>query len=248
MRYAAFIILSLLLVSLQAQEINLKNFPYIQPVSVEKPDTSSKNYFADSDQDGVRDDKDKCPDTKANAHVDLFGCIILDDDDKDGVSNANDKCPQTPEKATVNLEGCEPDNDNDGVPDAKDKCPDTEEGFLIDSFGCPQAKTLNIHFKTKDFRVSDDFLPELEEFANFLRDNEEYQVIIYGYTDNQEAPHSDKQLAQKRANAVMNIIISHGVKLTRLTAIGMGSENPIKKNDSAENRANNRRIEVELLQ
>ena len=46
----------------------------------------------------------------------------------------------------------------------------------------------------------------------------------------------------------MRVFIEHGVKLTRLTAIGMGIKNPIADNETSEGRAQNRRIEVELLQ
>jgi len=244
MRFVIVFGLSLISILLNAQETSMDAFPLVQPISVEKPDLSESNYFADSDEDGVRDDKDKCPNTQRNAYVDVFGCIILDDDDKDGVANKDDQCPQTPEEATVNLQGCEPDNDADGVPDRLDKCPNTEEGFLLDNFGCPQAKRLNITFEEKSSNLSEEFFPELEEFAYFLIENEDFQAIIYGYSDNFETPNNEKLLSQKRAKAVMEKIISYGVKLTRLTAIGMGNKNEMNQDDSQDNR----KIEVELLQ
>lgn len=245
MKYLSLITSLLFIVSLNAKDINQKQFPFILPVSLEKADNSSNNYFADSDADGVHDDKDKCPATTKNAHVDLFGCIILNDDDNDGVSNKDDKCPNTEKGATVTLKGCEPDNDEDGVSDAKDNCPDTSKDFIVDSVGCPQTAILKINFKTKEFKIMDDYLPEVEEFSNFLLENEGYQAIIYGYTDSNE---NSKQLSRNRAKSLMNILIANGVKLTRLTAIGMGSKNPIEDNETAEGRAKNRRIEVELLQ
>lgn len=248
MKYLFLFFTSLFLLSAHAEEINTKEFPLILPISLEKADNSLNNYFADTDNDGVSDDKDKCQKTKANAKVDLFGCIILNDDDYDGVSNRDDKCPKTEADATVNLNGCEPDNDADSVPDVKDKCPDTEEGFLVDKDGCPQTKVLQVHFKTKGFTIDDDSLPEVEEFAFFLLDNKEYQAIIYGYTDNVGKMSKNKELSQKRASAIVDALISFGVKLTRLTAIGMGPKNPIAENSTPEGRTKNRRIEVELLQ
>ncbi|MBC8238446.1 MAG: OmpA family protein [Helicobacteraceae bacterium] len=248
MKYLLLFILSFLLISLHAQEITQEEFPLIQPVSLEKADLSLKNYFADIDSDGVSDDKDKCPSTPQNTKVDLFGCMILNDSDKDGVSDKDDKCPNTQEGATVNLNGCEPDNDKDGVPDFRDECPDTSEEFLVDSIGCPQTTILNIHFKSKEFKIMDDSLAEIEKFALFLLDNKNYQALIYGYTDNSGDANKNKQLSRERAHAVMDVLIGHGVKLTRLTAIGMGSKNPIADNSTPEGRAKNRRIEVELLQ
>ena len=247
MKYLFLMILSFIIFSLNAREITKKEFPLIQPISLEQADMSSENYFADSDNDGVSDDKDKCPNTLGGKNVDLFGCMILNDADNDGVADKNDICPNTSREATVNSQGCEPDTDEDGIPDAKDECPDTSRDFIVDIVGCPQASILKVYFEPKEFTLKDDSLSEIEEFANFLLDNEGYQAIVYGHTDSQD-PDSNKQLSQNRANAVMNALIDFGVKLTRLTAIGMSSKKPIADNDTPEGRAKNRRIEVELLQ
>ncbi|MFT5659849.1 MAG: OOP family OmpA-OmpF porin [Sulfurimonas sp.] len=248
MRYLFLFILSVLIYSSNAREISRNEFPLIQPISLEEADISLNNYFADSDKDGVHDDKDKCPQTLNGNKVDLFGCMILNDTDNDGVANKNDKCPNTQDGITVNLKGCEPDYDEDGVPDTRDSCPDTSTEFIVDNVGCPQTAVLKINFKAKEFIIMDDTLPEVENFALFLLDNKSYQAIIYGYTDSENSTGNNKQLSQKRANAVMEVLIGHGVKLTRLTAIGMGSKNPIAENSTPEGRAKNRRIEIELLQ
>ena len=247
MKYILLFMFSFLPVSLNAQEITQEEFPLIKPISLEKAGLSLKNYFADIDADGVSDDKDKCLNTPQNTKVDLFGCMILDDSDKDGVSDKDDECPNTQEGATVNLSGCEPDNDNDGVPDARDNCPDTSEEFLVDTAGCPQTAILNIHFQSKEFKIMDDSLAQIENFALFLLENKDYQALIYGYTDTLESDNNQK-LSRQRAHVVVDALIGQGVKLTRLTAIGMGSKKPIADNNTAEGRAKNRRIEVELLQ
>lgn len=113
----------------------------------------------DSDNDGVSDSKDKCPDTPAGVAVDKKGCPLdrdkdgvadyLDtcpdaagtammngcpDRDNDGVADAEDRCPDT--KGTVALKGC-PDADNDGVADIDDKCPNSKAGTPVDASGCP---------------------------------------------------------------------------------------------------------------
>lgn len=58
----------------------------------------------DSDNDGVPDDLDKCPDTPAGVEVDADGCPL--DSDGDGVPDYLDKCPGTPAGAKVNPMGC----------------------------------------------------------------------------------------------------------------------------------------------
>jgi len=93
----------------------------------------------DADRDGVKDSKDKCPDTPRGVKVDKNGCPI--DTDGDGVPDYLDKCPNTPPEAYgfVDEHGCPLDTDGDGVPDYLDKCPGTpkEAKGFIDSKGCP---------------------------------------------------------------------------------------------------------------
>ena len=60
--------------------------------------------IADSDNDGVPDDKDACPNTPRNVKVDATGCPF--DSDKDGVPDYKDKCPDTPPGTKVFGDGC----------------------------------------------------------------------------------------------------------------------------------------------
>ncbi|MBF0438459.1 MAG: OmpA family protein [Magnetococcales bacterium] len=58
----------------------------------------------DADGDGVKDDKDQCPDTPRGTKVDAKGCPL--DSDGDGVIDDQDRCPNTPSGAKVNRVGC----------------------------------------------------------------------------------------------------------------------------------------------
>jgi outer membrane protein OmpA-like peptidoglycan-associated protein len=89
----------------------------------------------DSDEDGVSDPNDLCPNTPFGVRVDAFGCPI--DSDKDGVANYLDECPNTPLGIPVDENGCPVDADEDGVPDYLDICKDTPEGVPVDKRGCP---------------------------------------------------------------------------------------------------------------
>jgi OOP family OmpA-OmpF porin len=89
----------------------------------------------DSDRDGVPDYLDKCPDTPKGMKVDKDGCSL--DSDRDGVPDSLDKCPNTPKGETVGADGCPLDSDGDGVVDSLDKCPDTPKGVKVGADGCP---------------------------------------------------------------------------------------------------------------
>src|SRR5205809_831740 len=95
----------------------------------------------DSDQDGIPDKKDACPNTPAGVQVDPKGCPV--DSDGDGVPDGVDQCPNTPAGATVDAVGCPADADKDGVPDGIDQCPNTPIGALVDAKGCPMDSDLD---------------------------------------------------------------------------------------------------------
>jgi outer membrane protein OmpA-like peptidoglycan-associated protein len=92
-------------------------------------------YSPDTDADGVKDRKDRCPNTPRGAIVDMKGCPV--DTDGDAVPDGLDKCPTTPRGWPVDASGCPTDADGDGVPDGRDRCADTPTGAVVDADGCP---------------------------------------------------------------------------------------------------------------
>jgi outer membrane protein OmpA-like peptidoglycan-associated protein len=88
----------------------------------------------DSDEDGVPNKYDKCPNTpeKYRNHVDSVGCPA--DTDRDSVLDADDACPTVPGLPKFN--GC-PDSDGDGVEDKLDKCPTVKGSPAFN--GCPDS-------------------------------------------------------------------------------------------------------------
>ena len=88
----------------------------------------------DSDNDGVADGMDRCPNTRAGTQVDSSGCEV--DSDGDGVADSADQCADTPRGTRVDTNGCALDSDNDGVSDGQDECPATVSGATVDARGC----------------------------------------------------------------------------------------------------------------
>jgi len=199
----------------------------------------------DSDNDGITDNIDKCPDTPAGVKVDKQGCPV--DSDKDGVADYLDKCPNTPAGVKVDKQGCPIDSDKDGVPDYLDKCVHTPKGVKVDKNGCPVSFTFDITFKLNSYKIEPQFMPEIKKFADFLKQNPAYNAEIEGYTDNTGSAIYNKLLSLKRAKAVYEALIKEGIDKNRLKFAGFGAENPIAPNTTPEGRAKNRRVVAKLF-
>ena len=91
---------------------------------------------ADSDNDGIIDTLDQCPNTSAGVDVDSRGCEINQDNDGDGVLDMADQCPDTPVNMEVDASGCPLDSDQDGYPGYLDQCPHSAIGAKVDDRGC----------------------------------------------------------------------------------------------------------------
>jgi len=198
----------------------------------------------DSDNDGIVDSMDKCPNTPEGVKVDKNGCQI--DSDGDGVYDNVDKCPDTPAGVGVDVNGCPLDDDKDGVANYLDKCPDTPRGVVVDKNGCALTYNFDITFDNDSAVIKPQFMKKVEEFAQFLKANPAYKAEIQGYTDSKGSAKYNQKLSERRAKAVYEALIQLGVSKDRLTYKGYGEENPIASNDTPEGRAQNRRVVAKL--
>jgi chemotaxis protein MotB len=94
----------------------------------------------------------------------------------------------------------------------------------------------------------------IAKMAPILAPMQQTTIVVNGYTDNtpigpelmREGVTSNLILSQKRADNVMNFMISQGVNPSLVTAQGFGDANPVASNDTAAGRAQNRRVELTL--
>jgi len=84
----------------------------------------------------------------------------------------------------------------------------------------------------------------LEQVAEALKNEPDRKIRIEGHTDAQGSDDSNMALSQRRAATVQGFFVSHGIPAENVTATGMGESQPIADNNTAEGRANNRRVEI----
>ncbi len=145
------------------------------------------------------------------------------------------------------------DSDRDGVVDSMDACPNTSRNLAVDSRGCvildasQREQTLAVHFDTNQSVVKDEYQIEIEEFADFLREYNNTTVVIEGHTDSDGAEDYNQALSERRANAVMNVLINrYRIAASRLSAVGYGESRPVATNSTAAGKAQNRRIDASV--
>jgi outer membrane protein OmpA-like peptidoglycan-associated protein len=193
---------------------------------------------ADSDQDGIVDEEDRCP---------------LSAEDRDGFED-DDGCPEL-------------DNDDDGIPDAQDRCPLEAETIngVDDEDGCPDVAALpapqavvsaardrievnqQVQFELRKVTIAATSLPLLREIARILRTHPAVRIEVQGHTDGIGDPAANLALSQQRAEAVREFLIAQGIAAERLRARGYGATQPRASNDTPLGRAKNRRVEFVIV-
>lgn len=141
------------------------------------------------------------------------------------------------------------DADRDGVPDANDLCSDTPRSYAVDKDGCPIAieevarVELLVNFDFDRSEVKEQYLPEIESVARFMEQYPDRVVELEGHTDSRGTDAYNLGLSQRRAEAVMAELVGRfGISPSRVSAKGFGESQPIGNNDSAQGRAENRRV------
>ncbi len=218
----------------------------------ECPDTAGTAEFngcPDTDGDGISDPKDECP-TEAGT-AELNGCP---DADGDGIADGKDGCPNEAGPAANN--GCPfEDKDGDGVLDKDDNCPDV--AGTVANNGCPEVteevqKTLNEYAKTILFNSGKSTIKEesnkaLGDIIAILKEYPTAKFTVEGHTDSVGSNKLNQRLSDARANSVKNYLTENGVDQFRLSAVGYGEDRPIATNKTRAGRAQNRRVEINLV-
>ena len=171
------------------------------------------------------------------------------DADGDGVKDSVDQCPTTPAGVAVDASGCALDSDGDGVADYKDQCPDTPAGREVDENGCKfvlkstEEISLRVNFASNSDVVTEDYFAEIQRVADFMKKYASVSATIEGHTDNTGSASYNESLSQRRADAVMKVLVERfGIDASRVSAVGYGQVRPIETNDTQAGRLANRRV------
>jgi outer membrane protein OmpA-like peptidoglycan-associated protein len=106
----------------------------------------------------------------------------------------------------------------------------------------------NIYFETGKTSLNTSSSSDLEKLLQFLKDNPATTLEIQGHTDNTGSNSLNTKLSLLRATSVVNYLLNKGINKLRLTAKGFGPTIPVAPNTDKKGRAQNRRVEMKVLE
>lgn len=209
------------------------------------------NGCPDTDEDGVPDPQDSCASRPGTELTD--GCP---DSDADGIFDHLDDCPL---QAGLERNGGCPlaDSDGDGLADRQDRCP-LIAGPKANN-GCPDLKADpaarqavaqaedRMSFRPGSGVLKPEGFRALLELADMLKRRPHYHLRLRGHTDNLGNREYNLRLSEERAAGVKQFLVKSGVAANRLHTEGLGPDEPLRSNATAQGRAINRRVELHLF-
>jgi outer membrane protein OmpA-like peptidoglycan-associated protein len=105
---------------------------------------------------------------------------------------------------------------------------------------------VNFDFNKSDIRA--DAQPILDEAISTLKEYTDITLSVDGYTDGIGTEAYNQKLSVRRAQAVADYLAKGGIAAARMAVKGFGKSNPVASNDTAEGRAENRRVELKITQ
>lgn len=114
-----------------------------------------------------------------------------------------------------------------------------------------QGETIVLHhlyFATNETRILPASEGALDDLYTFLDENPKLRIRIVGHTDNVGTDQANMVLSEGRAEAVKAALVARGLAAERIETAGMGMRQPVASNDTEEGRAQNRRVEFEVVE
>ena len=108
---------------------------------------------------------------------------------------------------------------------------------------------MQVNFDFDEAVIRDQDVPEIEDFAEFLREYDGVMLQLEGHTDNVGAQLYNMDLSQRRADAVRDMLIEDfGISPGRVTAQGFGEQMPVADNETEAGREANRRVVAVVME
>ncbi len=105
----------------------------------------------------------------------------------------------------------------------------------------------DITFDSDSDQVQPQFYQVLAAVGEVLTHYNRTTIEVSGHTDSKGPAEHNKELSQRRANAVADVLVHNGVMPQRMYVEGFGESHPVASNASSAGRKANRRVEIQVI-
>lgn len=179
--------------------------------------SKAPTIFVDSDQDGISNDIDQCPNTSRGARVSKSGCP--QDGDGDRVADIQDYCPNTKRGTEVDEMGCP---------------------LIVPGRGLIDG----VAFEQNSPRLVSSSKNQLLTVAETLKQFPNIYFVIEGYSSGTISSMERMSISKARALTVMNVLASYGVPSNKMKAVGLSDLYPLTESTLPSDQILNERIEI----
>jgi OOP family OmpA-OmpF porin len=171
---------------------------------------------------------------------------------EDAIAGCDGKAPAAKvaaEPVPVAVVAAPADSDGDGVLDNADKCPDSPADKPVDKDGCTIVSVVlkNVQFEFNSSELTAGSSESLDKVVDAMNEYPTLRIEIQAHSDNSGDAAYNQSLSEKRANSVRDYLTGKGIASDRMVAKGYGESQPIADNNTREGRAQNRRVELKVI-
>jgi OOP family OmpA-OmpF porin len=145
------------------------------------------------------------------------------------------------------------DTDNDGISDENDRCDNTPANVKVDSKGCSlysekeAAINLNVAFENNSAKLKPAVVNDIQNLATFMKEYQNTNVVIEGHSSAVGNSKYNLILSQKRADAVINILINKfNIDASRLSSSAFGETQLLSQGNTLADHDLNRRVVAKI--
>lgn len=121
-------------------------------------------------------------------------------------------------------------------------------GFLAGTEATPRTFQFDrLNFETSQATIRQEDSQDLNQMAQILQAYPNARIRVVGYADARGSDPANRELGQRRADAVKQALGAQGVAANRVEAVSGGEEEPVATNATAPGQAENRRTEVVIV-
>ena len=131
-----------------------------------------------------------------------------------------------------------PENANETVPGNQN------QGTTVAAFSLKKT----FAFSFNDASLTPEAQAYFDDFVGLMQMNSNLQLKVIGHTDNVGKERVNLRVSLARAQSVKDYIVAQGIDKSRISVDGVGAAEPLVPNDTAANRAKNRRVELIVSQ